>query len=75
METSRTPADDEIKLLTITEAGRLLGIGRTTAYRWASIGRLPVVRHGARGARVPRPALDTFIDEQSERAMEAVRER
>ena len=61
------------KLLTITEAGRLLGISRTTAYSWAAAGRLPVVRLGPRGARVPRAALDRYLERLSEEALASMK--
>lgn len=62
----------EDQLLTIADAARLLGISRTTAYHWASTGRLPVVRYGTRGARVPRRALDAYIDRLTDEALAAV---
>jgi excisionase family DNA binding protein len=59
-------------LLSITEAAKILGVSRTTAYTWANAGRLPVIRYGERGARVPRGALDAYMRQLDERALAAV---
>lgn len=42
--------------LTVTEAGELLGLSRSAAYRAADAGELPVIRFGGR-LRVPTPRL------------------
>jgi excisionase family DNA binding protein len=56
-------ADDrsETLLLTIPEAARRLGIGRTTAYGLISDGTLEVVRIG-RSVRVPTVALPQLVE-------------
>lgn len=42
--------------LTVTEAGELLGLSRSAAYRAVEAGQLPVIRFGGR-LRVPTPQL------------------
>ena len=49
------------EVVTVVEAGRLLGLGRTSAYRAARRGNLPVVRIGRRRLAVPRPALEELL--------------
>lgn len=46
--------------LSVKEAGRVLGIGRTVAFRLAHAGVIPTLRLG-RKLRVPRPALDDLL--------------
>ncbi len=48
-------------LLHVAEAARLLAIGTTLAYELIGQGKLPHVRLG-RAVRVPRRALETFIE-------------
>jgi excisionase family DNA binding protein len=45
---------------TVTEAGELLGLGRSTAYELAAQGELPTVRLGRR-LMVTRPALTALL--------------
>ena len=52
--------DDEPILLTIPEAARKLGIGRTLVYELISAGDLEVV-HIGRAARVPLEAVRQFV--------------
>ena len=47
--------------LTVEEAGRLLGIGRNTAYEAARRGELPTIRMGRR-LLVPRVALENLLE-------------
>lgn len=49
------------RLLSVPEAARLLGIGRTTAYELIAAGELEVI-HIGRSARVPVDAIDEFVD-------------
>jgi excisionase family DNA binding protein len=51
---------DERRTLTVEEAARELGIGRTLAFEMARTGRLPVIRLGRR-VLVPRAALDRML--------------
>jgi excisionase family DNA binding protein len=44
----------------VPEAGRILGIGRDTAYQAAREGKLPVIRIG-RLVRVPLAALERMV--------------
>lgn len=48
-------------LLTVEEAARRLGIGRTLAWRLVRDGELPSVRLG-RLVRIPERALDDWLD-------------
>lgn len=48
-------------LLSVPEAARLLGIGRTTVYELIAGGQLEVV-HIGRSIRVPTAAIDAFVD-------------
>lgn len=47
--------------VSIEEAGRLLGVGRTTAFRLANAGRLPTVRVLGR-RKVSMRALERFLE-------------
>lgn len=53
-------------LLTAGEVARLLGLGRSTVFALLAAGDLPVVRIG-RSVRVPRAALERWIDERTDR--------
>lgn len=53
--------DVERKTLTVEEAGRVLGLGRSAAYNAAKRGQLPTLRIGHR-VLVPRAALDRLLD-------------
>lgn len=47
--------------LTVEEAARVLGIGRTAAYEAARTGQIPAVRIGRR-LLVPKPALEAMLN-------------
>lgn len=54
---------DEVRLvLTVVEAGRLLGISRATSYDLVAAGVIPSLRLGKRLV-VPRSAIDRMLDE------------
>jgi len=53
-------AKEDQVLLTIPQASRRLGIGRTTAYHLITSGELEAV-HIGRSVRVPAAALDDFV--------------
>jgi excisionase family DNA binding protein len=56
-------------LLTGNEVAAELGISRALAYRWMAKGVLPVVRvPGGRTVRVPRAALEAWIEQQTQPA-------
>lgn len=59
-------------LLTIPQAARKLGIGRSLTYELIAAGRLEVI-HIGRAARVPLEAVYDFVEQQREDA--AVRAR
>jgi excisionase family DNA binding protein len=47
METQRTmPDPEQTPTVTVTEAARILGISRNTAYRAVEAGTLPALRYG-----------------------------
>lgn len=50
----------ERQTVSVTEAGRLLGIGRVSAYQAVQRGELPSIRLGRRIV-VPRAALDRLL--------------
>ena len=52
---------DEKLVLTVPEAGELLGISRAQAYLMVKQGRLPVIKFGRRLV-VPRPALMRMLE-------------
>ncbi len=56
---------DEMKLLTVPAAAKLLGIPRSAAYELIQIGMIRAVRIPAgmgRAIRVPASEVDAFID-------------
>jgi len=50
-------------LLKIPEAAVLLNVARSKAYELAQRGDIPTVRLGPRAIRVPRAALERWIDQ------------
>lgn len=59
---------DEQLLISVPEAARRLGIGKSKAWAMAQAGELPgVVRVGQRSVRVSKQALERWIDEQAGR--------
>ena len=54
--------EKERATLTIPEVGRILGIGRQTAYEMARQGKIPVLRLG-RKLLVPKVALERMLAE------------
>ena len=61
MSADRIAKSDPL-LLSVDEAARLLGIGRTVVYRLLSQGDLRSVKVGGRRL-VPRSAVDAFVDD------------
>ncbi len=57
----------ECETLTVEEAAKRLGVGRTTAYMAARTGDLPTIRIGKRLV-VPRQALDRMLATGSSQA-------
>jgi excisionase family DNA binding protein len=57
-----TTNDRKPLAVSVPEAGRLLGVGRITAYRAAKAGRLPTVRFGRRLV-VPVRALEKMLEQ------------
>ncbi len=58
-----------LELLTIDETSEILGTSRSSAYRMAREGRLPLVRVG-RQMRVPRSLLVELIEEEARRSLD-----
>ena len=56
---------DDVLLLTVPEAARLLRIGRNLAYELVARREIPSVRLG-RVIRVPRASLEQWIDAESQ---------
>ena len=54
--------EKERATLTIPEVGRILGIGRQTAYEMARQGKIPVLRLGKK-LLVPKVALERMLAE------------
>jgi excisionase family DNA binding protein len=52
-----------VLLLTIEQAGKLLGLSRSSVYTLTRAGRLPVVYPAGRSARIPRAAIEAFVSE------------
>ena len=65
---------DDIKVerlvLTVEEAGEMLGISRATAYMLANTGRLPSIRISERRIIVPRRAIDELLAAASSNRVE-----
>jgi excisionase family DNA binding protein len=57
---ARVPDPEARPLLTVGEAGALLGLSRSAAYRAAEAGQLPTIRLGARLC-VPTAALRRLL--------------
>jgi excisionase family DNA binding protein len=68
-----TKAEARSPLLTVPEVAAHLGVSRQHVYRLISEGRLPAVRLSERRLRVPRPALEAWLQMQANRAVEALR--
>lgn len=58
------------ELLTVVQVQEVLGIGRSKVYELVAQGQLPVLRIG-RLVRVPRVALDRWIEANTRRRGEA----
>jgi excisionase family DNA binding protein len=55
------PKPEHKPTLTIEEAAKVLGLGRSTAYRYARQGLIPSIRIGSQ-VRVPNAALREFLN-------------
>ena len=62
-------ATDNAKLLLRgVEVAQALNVSRALAYRWMASGILPVIRvPGTRSIRVPKAALDRWIEQNTQR--------
>ena len=58
----QTDKDGDRLVLTVPEAGHLLGISRATAYLLVSQGRIPVIRLGKRLV-VPKAGIERMLNE------------
>jgi excisionase family DNA binding protein len=59
-------------LLTVSEAGQALAVGRTTVYELIRSGQLEVIRIG-RSTRIPVDAIAAFVDRQRRQQRRATR--
>ncbi len=50
-------------VLTVPEAGRMLGLGRNAAYEAAARGEIPTIRIGKKLLRVPKIAFDRMLEQ------------
>lgn len=57
------PTSDLPLLLTLPETAELLKLGLTTIYALVAGGRLPVVVPHGKCKRIPRAAVEAFVDE------------
>ena len=53
-------ANNEKMVMTVEEAGRLVGVSRPTAYKLVKAGQLPAMRLGRR-LIVPKAALERWL--------------
>jgi excisionase family DNA binding protein len=58
-------ANEVAATMSVTQAAKLLGIGRQTAYDLAAQGKLPGARRLGRRIIVSKRALERFLDEDS----------
>jgi excisionase family DNA binding protein len=58
---NRQPNQVASKLISITEAGHILGMGRSTIYRLMDLGKLPKHRIGSR-ALISRSDVEQLLD-------------
>jgi excisionase family DNA binding protein len=57
----RQPLDSFPEVLTVEEAGQVLGLSRWSAYQAAKTGRIPTVKLGKRKVVVPKEMLRRFL--------------
>jgi excisionase family DNA binding protein len=50
------------QVMTVPEAGALLGLGKNASYAAAARGEIPVIRFG-RSMRVPKVAFDRMLEQ------------
>lgn len=63
----RLSAPVERLVLSVTEAGQLLGIGKSLAYDLVNQGVIPSIRLGTRRV-VPRKALEEWLEREAARS-------
>ena len=67
----RDKTDTTAGLIRLSSAAHELGVSRSTAYRWARQGTIPVIQlHEHRGLWVPRDALDALRRVWAEQAVD-----
>ncbi|SEO94850.1 helix-turn-helix domain-containing protein [Actinacidiphila rubida] len=59
-----SPGDPTLVALTVVEAARRIGIGRTKMYEYVSSGQIPSVKIGSL-RRIPAEALAVFVAQQN----------
>jgi len=53
----------EKKLLSVMEAARILGFGRSHTYRYVMLGEIESLKFG-KSRKIPKEALDAFIEKR-----------
>jgi excisionase family DNA binding protein len=64
MEEVRLRADEEL-LIRPAKAARMVGVSVSKFYAMIATGQVPFVRLGARAIRIPRKALEEWIESQT----------
>lgn len=59
-----------METLSVPEAGRVLGVGRVTAFRLAHKVFIPTLRVGERKLRVPKSALQDLLAKAGDKGLE-----
>ncbi|RYD01467.1 hypothetical protein N752_29640 [Desulforamulus aquiferis] len=62
VEKAKILGQSEDKLLTVTEVAKRLGVSRTTMWRWAKNGLLPVYQLPRGHIRIRESELEKFLD-------------
>jgi len=57
----KSPEQHPVRLLTLVEVARLLGVSRRTLNEWIAEGRMPIVQIGPRTPRVLASDIEKFI--------------
>lgn len=57
--------NDDLNVMSITEAGRILGISPDTLHRQSALGRIEIIRLGPRTAVIRREEVERYRRESS----------
>jgi len=58
---SENTTESAHRLLSVSEAAEILGVGQETVREWVRSGRLRSILIGRRNRKIPRQAIDEFI--------------